>query len=90
MNNNTLITTKIYNIKTTDGKHWKVQEQQQKLYISALKFDKYYENNKQIIDNYNLTNGGNTYTIYKRVPDLITRVNDEDTTPTNQKKNLRN
>jgi hypothetical protein len=63
MNNNNLITTKIYNIKATDGKHWKVQEQQQKIYISALKFDKYYENNKQIIYNYNLTKGGKTYII---------------------------
>ena len=58
MNNNTLITTKIYNIKTIDGKHWKVQEQQQKIYISASKFDKYYENNKQIIYNYNLRRAG--------------------------------
>ena len=34
MNYNTLRTTKIYNIKTNDGKRWKVQEQQEK-YISA-------------------------------------------------------
>ena len=78
MNNNTLITTKIYDIKTNDGKHWKVQEQQQKRYISASKFDKYYENNKQVIDNYNLTTSGKTYIIYKRVPDLITRVSGEE------------
>ena len=78
MNNNSLITTKIYHIKTHDGKHWKVQEQQQKIYISALKFDKYYENNKQIIDNYNLTKGGKTYVIYKQAPDLITRVGGEE------------
>ena len=32
MNNNTLTTTKIYDIKTNDGKRWKVQEQQ-KIYI---------------------------------------------------------
>jgi hypothetical protein len=89
MNNNTLITTKIYNIKTTDGKHWKVQEQQQKLYISALKFDKYYENNKQIIDNYNLTKGGKTYVIYKRAPDLMTRVNGEEHDTAKSKEKLK-
>ena len=78
MNNNTLTTTKIYNNKTNDGKRWKEQEQQQKIYISASKFDKYYEHNKQVIVNYNLTTSGKTYIIYKRVPDLMTRANGEE------------
>ena len=78
MNYNTLRTTKIYIIKTNDGKHWKVQEQQQITYISASKIDKYYENNKQVIYNYNLTKSGKTYIIFKRVPDLITCANGED------------
>jgi hypothetical protein len=89
MNNNTLISTKIYNIKTIDWKHWKVQEQKQKVYISASKFDKYYENNKQIIDNYNLTAGGKTYVIYKRAPDLITRVTGEEHDAVKSKEKLK-
>ena len=51
MNNNTLTTTKIYISKRTTGSAGSLQEQKQKIYINASKFDKYYEKNKQIIDN---------------------------------------
>ena len=59
------------------------------IYISASKFDKYYENNKQIIDNYNLTKGGKTYVIYKRAPDLMTRVNGEEHDTAKSKEKLK-